>query len=887
MNNDWLSLAAAVWLLGASFSAADERGPGDFESLAAPILRERCLECHADKASGGLRLDSRQAMMAGGDSGPAVIVGQSGASPLMERVAADSSDELRMPPEGPRLTAEQIGRLKQWIDAGAPWPDGLVLKTPRAAAGGHWAFQPLGRPQPPPAAGGENAIDAFVLVALQARGIEPSPQAERRTLWRRVALDLTGLPPSSEDEALLEDPSPGAYERFVDRLLASPAYGERWARPWLDLCHYADTDGYLTDQERPVAWRYRQWLIEALNGDLPFDRFSHLQLAGDLLAPTLPDVERTGALLATGFLRNTLSNREGGADLEEYRVEQIVDRSTMVGVGWLGLTVGCARCHDHKYDPISQKEFYRLYAFFNQADEVNIDAPLPGEATSTPEQRAEYRRQRDAILAPVISDIESLQAKWEAKMLEAVVHPSREPIWDRQWEVLGLIWGGHFGEGQLEGCAIVQTPLADRTQDEKDRLLDYFLARGSLIDEKRFSELKLGEIASRLEELKKSIPWPTRAPVMRAARIPRATRVHVRGDFRVPGELVAPGLFDWLGAGEVNPGSDTDSHLTRIDLARWLTSPRNPLTARVVVNRLWQEFFGRGLVDPPDDFGLRGQPPSHPQLLDWLASELVRRNWSIKEMQRLIVTSATYRQSSQARPDVDALDPNQRLLARQTPLRFTADQVRDVTLAVSRLLERRIGGPSVFPPQPESVAKEGFSNVWKTSEGADRYRRGLYTWLQRLSPFAQSVTFDAPPTNSICTRRDRSNSPLQSLTLLNDPVFFEAARAMAGQLLRDRDGKAEVNGQSPLDDGRRIQTLYAQALWRPATEMELQVLGDFLRDQRAYLAAHLEEARQILGLEAPVGDSPPPAFGPAEVERAAWTSVASVVLNTHEFITRD
>jgi hypothetical protein len=320
----------------------------------------------------------------------------------------------------------------------------------------------------------------------------------------------------------------------------------------------------------------------------------------------------------------------------------------------------------------------------------------------------------------------------------------------------------------------------------------------------------------------------------------------VRGDFRVPGSEVSPAVFEWLGE---SPATSDHADPTRFDLARWLVAKENPLTARVVVNRAWQEFFGRGLVDPPDDFGLRGSPPTHPELLDWLASELIRRKWSIKELHRLIVTSATYRQASLARPEIDERDPDNRLLARQVPLRFTADQVRDAVLAVSGLLEPRIGGPSVFPQQPESVAKEGFSNVWKTSEGADRYRRGLYTWLQRLSPFAHNVTFDAPPTNSICARRVRSNSPMQALALLNDPVFFEAAKALAARLDRE----------APQRDRERIDAVVRWALSRPATEAEQTILKEFLAEQRAL---------------------------PSD-ESAAWTSLCSVVLNLHEFITRD
>jgi hypothetical protein len=683
-------------------------------------------------------------------------------------------------------------------------------------------------------------------------------------------LDLTGLPPSSDDvDRFLKDSSADAYEREVDRLLSLPAYGERWARPWLDLCHFADTDGYLTDQKRPVAWRYRQWLIDALNRDLPFDQFTIEQLAGDLLPE--PTQEQ---LLATGFLRNTLSNREGGADLEEYRVEQIIDRTRTVGTAWLGLTVGCSRCHDHKYDPLTQKEFFQLYAVFDQADEVNLPLPLPGEQAAFDAVYADYRQKRDALVAPFQPALDELQKRWEDRMLEAVAHPGVSPTWDRQWEVLGLVWGGELGEGQLEGCVIVQTPWEKRTLDEKDRLLEYFLARGSIIDDPKFAELKLPALAPQLEELKKIVPWPTRAPTMRQARHARPVHIHTRGDFRVPAELVQADIPRWLQPTTTGLASVSDEiarqakPIDRLALARWLVSKENPLTARVVVNRMWQEFFGRGLVDPSDDFGLRGQKPSHPELLDWLAAEFMNRGWSVKQMHRLIVTSATYRQSSSHRPELVSIDPQNRLLARQIPLRLSSDQVRDAMLFASGLLENRVGGPSVFPPQPEIVAKEGFSNVWKTSEGADRYRRGLYTWIQRLSPFAQNVTFDAPPTNAGCTRRDRSNSPLQALTLLNDPVFFEAAQAMARAALSQPD-------QS---DSDRIQWIFRRAVSRNATASEVRVMLDYLEEQRRLVREKTEAVEKL---------APVTVAGVDRVEVAAWTGLCSVALNLHEFIVRE
>lgn len=862
----------------------------DFGRDIAPVFRDRCLSCHAESAEGGLQLTDTDSWKRGGDSGASIISGEHDASLLWQLITADQYADRKMPPEGSRLNSEQLRKIRQWIDEGAEWPEGIMLKSPRAAARDHWAFQTIRKPEVPTVsdiANGSvrNEIDAFILQTLQQHNLTAAPEADRVTLLRRVTLDLTGLPPTPQDlDTYLLDSSDNAYVKAVDRLLASSAYGERWARPWLDLCHFADTDGYLTDQKRPVAWRYRQWLIDALNRDLPFDQFTIEQLAGDLLPEPTAD-----QLIATGFLRNTLSNREGGADLEEYRVEQIVDRTRIVGTAWLGLTVGCSRCHDHKYDPLSQKEFFQLYAFLDQADEVNLDFPLPGEQEAYEAKYPEYRSKRDELIAPIKAELEDLQKQWEARMLEAVAHPGIEPLWDRQWEVLGLVWGGELGEGQLEGCVIVQTAWDQRTQDEKDRLLDYFLSRGSLVNDAKFAELKLPALAAQLEELKKTVPWPTRAATMRQARHARPVRIHSRGDFRVPADVVVAEFPEWLStrsqvaSGESATEATRDFRLTsarkpaaahqketlnRLDLVEWLVSRDNPLTSRVVVNRMWQEFFGRGLVDPPDDFGLRGQKPSYPELLDWLAVEFMDCGWSMKKMHRLIVMSATYRQSSAMRAELVSIDPQNRWLARQMPLRFSSDQVRDAALKVSGLLDARIGGPSVFPPQPEIVSKEGFSNVWKTSEGPDRYRRGLYTWIQRLSPFAQNVTFDAPSTNSICTRRDRSNSPLQALTLLNDPVFFEAAQALARDVVSDK----------ALDDNAKLRQLMRRVVSRPASDREIETLLGYLNDQRELLRTSPESAAAL---------APQSVDGIDKAEQAAWTGVCSVFLNLHEFLTRD
>ncbi len=814
-----------------------------------------------------------------------------------------------------------------------------------SAAEPHWSFRKITRPTPPRVRQSEwlrNGSDSFVLARLENENVAPSPEADRITLIRRVTLDLIGLPPTPEEVAeFVHDEQPDAYERLVDRLLASPHYGERWARPWLDLCHYGDSDGHLTDQLRPVAWRYRDWLTRMLNDNLPFDEFTVRQIAGDLLLPSPHPARRGGSrdfallginadqnsaesrkplgqaqwgevqqatdvILGTGFLRQTLSNREGGADLEEFRVAQIVDRTSMVGTIWLGLTVGCARCHNHKYDPLTQAEFYRLYAFFDDADEINIDAPLPDEVAAYQRLRPEYERRRREVVEPFRAGLTELQKQWEAKALHAAAHPGEDHVWDRQWEVLGLIWGGHLGEGQLEGCEIMRLPWEKRTQRQQDDWLDYFLSHGSIVDAKKFAELKLPELQKQLAVLKQEFAaaQATRAPVMQAAFAPRQTYIHERGDFRSRGADVSPGTPAALGqvallierpmdvrathpvsgtalaagtrqtpAASAVPLTTTGDEPRRLALARWLVSRDNPLTARVTVNRMWQEFFGRGIVATSDDFGTRGDPPSHPELLDWLAAEfrgVERREsrvesedrlhdsrlstlnsglaWDVKHMHRLIVTSATYRQSSRPREELATRDPNNVLLARQNSLRVPAESVRDAALAVSGLLRRKLGAPSVFPPQHERVTMEAFgSNSWETSKGSDRYRRGLYTFILRTSPFAQAITFDAPPPVDVCTQRDRSNTPLQALTLLNDPVFDEMAAAFA-----DR-----IQNEAGRPDGDRIRHAVRLCLSRNLTEAESARLKRYLDDHD------------------PTAD------------KLRWTNLAGVLLNLHEFITRD
>jgi hypothetical protein len=827
-----------------------------FNRDVLPILAENCYTCHgADEArrEADLRLDQRESATSDRDGTRAIVPGSPEKSALWNRIAS-SDPQVVMPPSksGRSLSKTQRDVLRQWIVDGANYEP-------------HWAYIPPQAVEPPEVRGAPSEIDRFIRSRLSREGIEPSPPADRATLIRRVTLDRIGLPPTPlEVDAFINDSRADAYERVVQRLLASEHFGERWARWWLDLAHYADSDGYLQDFVRPTAWRYRQWVVDAFNRDLPFDRFTIEQLAGDLLpAHSQGEAASVEQRIATGFLRNTLSNREGGADLEEFRVRQAVDRTVTVGTVWLGLTIGCAECHDHKFDAITQREFYRLYAFFNTVDEVNIDAPLPEEAEPYRTAKAEYDRKRAELLAPVEETLSELQADWERRLLDAEVNPNADFAWQRALEVLGLTWGQGQGEGQLEGINIIKTPLDRRTPDERERLLDYFLANAPALYSAKLTEIGASELQSKLAALRADLPKVSRAPTICQTNQSRPTHIHIRGDFRRRGEEVSPGTPATLPP--MSPTTEPD----RLAFAKWLVAPGHPITARVTVNRLWQELFGCGLVATSENFGVRGEPPSHPELLDWLAIEFEQNNkWSLKKTLRQIVLSETYRQSSRIRPELVARDPANRLLARQARLRLSAEAVRDVTLASSGLLNRNVGGPSVKPPQPESVTKEGFANQWETSVGAERYRRGLYTFIQRTSPFAQFVTFDLPDSTRSCTRRERATTPLQALNLLNDPVFVEAAQALA----------ARFWNESPDDDAQRLDHAFVLTLARPPRPEETERLLAYLAQQKSIFLSDDAAARDLLQNST---------YDGAPADRAAWVALASVLMNLDEFITRE
>ena len=747
----------------------------DFNRDIRPILSENCFQCHgpdAAKRKAGLRLDTRKGATQVNDGVAAVDTANLAKSELLARITSTDPDSQMPPPESnSNLTPEQINLLQRWVAEGAKYDQ-------------HWAFKPPVRHSLPTLtraqrSWAQNAVDHFVAAKQAEAGLTPSPEAGRATLLRRVSLDLTGLPPTPDQlAAFMADTGPQAYERAVDRLLQSPHYGERWGRHWLDAARYADSDGYSHDAARSI-WPYRDWVIEAFNRDLPFDRFVVEQLAGDMLP------EATLAQqIATGFHRNTQINTEGGVDREQFRIDSIYDRIATTGEVMFGLTFGCAQCHDHKYDPISQVEYYRLFAFFNNADEPRIDAPT--------------------------REVQFQQAAIDAKIKQV--------------------------EASLSGLA---------KEDAKRKSIEDSLAK-----------------------LKKSRPKAATTMVMARRKEPRTTRRFIQGDFTRPAEEVqagTPGVLHRLAK------RDDD----RLGFARWVADTNNPLLARVAVNRMWQHLFGQGIVQTDNDFGSQGIPPTHPQLLDWLAVEFMENGWSQKELHRLLVTSATYRQASSRRGDVDRIDPANKWLARQARFRLDAELVRDVALAASGMLSARMGGPGVFPPQPEGCMDLGqHRKTWKASTGENRYRRAAYTYRWRNTPHPALKVFDAPDGLAACTRRIRSNTPLQALTLLNDPAFIELSMGLANRLLTEAATAEE-----------RIRLGFQLCLNREPDAEEVRLLTGLVAQQTKEFAAQASSAKAIVVHAETLGQATRPVTGDAAF--SAWTMAARVMLNLDETITRE
>ncbi len=777
--------------------AADIQAP-DFNADVRPILSNTCYHCHGpDEAqrAADLRLDQEEAAKE-----YVIVPGDLDSSEFIRRIASDDPDE-RMPPpdEKQQLAPQQIEVLRRWVASGAAWEK-------------HWSFVPPkreGYPEVREADWPRVGIDYFTLARLESRNLVPSPRASRETLIRRVTLDLTGLPPTLEEvDDFLADESPEAYERVVDRLLASPRYGEHMALAWLAAARYADTNGYQQDRTRTM-WPWRDWVIRAMNDNMPFDEFTINQLAGDLLENPTQD-----QLIATGFHRNHALNGEGGRNAEESRVEYVVDRAETTGTVWMGLTVGCARCHDHKYDTVSQKEFYQLYAYFNTIDEHGgVDAggnAKPVMALPTDEQREEIARLRKEI-ARVEDEIAALRKVPAA------------------------------------GTASEQPTSAQQAQLDRE-----------------------APFREQIEQLTKSIEAiegkQLYTMVMRERKQPRNTFRLVRGIWNNPdeSEQIHPDVFGCL------PPLVDGASKNRLTLARWLMRPDHPLTARVTVNRYWQHFFGTGIVKTSEDFGVQGDLPSHPKLLDWLATEFIQSGWNVKHLHKLIVLSATYQQSSQASAELVQSDPQNRLLARGPRFRLSAQALRDQALAVSGLLVNKIGGPGVMPYQPLGVWSDfSLGKIkYKQGQGEELYRRSVYIfWRRSVGP---TVLFDNPARQMCTVRPSLTNTPLHALTTLNDVTYVEAARVLAQRVM-----SAANNTEA------RIQLAFRLATSRHATEVESHKLRaayrDFLRD----FQEDPEAAKTLLA----VGEHPrEEQFDEAEL--AAYTCVMNAILNLDEVVTK-
>ncbi len=848
------TFAAAAVCLGFPRTFAAEKAAVDFTRDIRPILSNHCFSCHGPDEGArqaGLRLDQRDSALGESDSGTlAIVPGSPDVSELVSRIESPD-DDVRMPPPSTQkpLSLAQQELLKRWIAEGAAYAD-------------HWAFVAPRRPKLPAvrATGWpRNAIDHLVLKQLEDAGLSPSAEVDRAGWLRRVTLDLTGLPPSpAELDAFLADPSHAAYETAVDRLLHSPRHAERMAMYWLDAARYADTNGYNNDEMRTM-WPWRDWVIRAFEQGMPYDQFLTEQLAGDLLPGATLSQQ-----VATGFNRNHVLTTEGGIIVEEYHVEYVADRVHTTGTVFLGLSLQCARCHDHKFDPVSQLEYYRFASLFGNTDgklvggiKLQMAEPLlkvpsrrqQAVLAQLVERRDEIAAQLEALAAAVDSDL----ARWEETLT-----PQQKSVQLTAAEVSQIAAGEELATlGDLLAVA-----EADRTAEQRERLQKYFLRQ---VDPRAIRlETERADIERQLAEIDKVVP---KTMVMRERDPPRPTYFLKRGQYDQRGEQVEGGVPAVLCRDEPVTVS------SRLELARWLTAPSHPLTARVAVNRSWAMLFGSGLVETAEDFGVQGTLPSHPQLLDWLATELVRRRWDQRAMLKLMVLSATYRQSSRMTRELLQRDPENRLLARAPRYRLPAETVRDNGLVISGLLCHRIGGPSVKPYQPAglwedvSVARR---DKYVADEGEGLYRRSMYTFWKRTSPPPAMSAFDAPDRETCVVRRGRTNTPLQALVLLNDPTYVEAARKFAERVMMHASS-----------DEERLAFAFKLALCRTPRPEEQTILLDFRRAARQQFNHDPAAAEKLLG----VGQSPRDASLDT-VDLAAWTTVTSMILNLDETITK-
>ncbi len=823
----------------------------EFNRDVRPILSDTCFKCHGfdpKHREGGRRFDLREAAMAEIDGVRAIVPGNLKASEAHLRMHTTDPDDLMPPPKsGKKLTTRQVAILDKWIEQGAEYQD-------------FWAYiKPTRAPVPEVKASGQpvrNPIDAFVQARLAEQGLKPSPEADPRTLLRRVSFDLVGLPPKPDEvEALAAGDVPRAYVQAVDQLMASATYGERMAIPWLDVVRYADTIGYHSDTPRNV-WPYRDYVIRAFNENKRFDQFTIEQLAGDLL-PNSTVEQKVGS----AFNRLLLSTEEGGAQAKDYEARMVTDRVRAVGTVWLGQTIGCAQCHDHKFDPITTRDFYAMGAFFADIKEASIGKREDGMLVTTPAEQVELTKVDNALAAvktkldAVTPQLDAAQQQWEADVRSFDV-PLPELRKDAK-----------ASEADKAAAKKAQEALKkeakDRTAKEKDTLKDYFRSKATIVFR---TELDAVASAQRARDVVYA-PLP-KCLVSVQSPTPRIVRVLPRGNWMdESGDVMQPALPHFLAP------ATPDHPLTRLDLAQWLVSRENPLTARVYMNRLWKQFFGNGLTKALDDLGAQSEPPVNPALLDWLACEFMESGWDVKHMVRLIVTSHTYRQASTAPKELLARDPENRELARQARFRLDAELVRDNALSIAGLLVPKIGGPSVKPYQPAGYWENLNFPVreWKNDADENQWRRGLYTWWQRSYLQPSMLAFDAPSREECAAERVRSNIPQQALALLNDPTYVEAARAFAARIVRE----------GGTDTAQRIAWAYRQALGRGPRADELQVTTELLDKHRTIFTNDPAAAAQLIktGISAPAVDVP-------AGDLAAWTSVARVILNLHETITR-
>jgi hypothetical protein len=1015
-------------------------GPVDFTKDVQPLLAEKCYGCHGPRRQeAGLRFDVKADALKGSENGPVILPGKSAESLMIHAVS--QLGDLKMPKKGDRLTPEQVGTLRAWIDRGAQWPETVADNKARD----HWAFKAPVRPkvpEPKVRTWVQTPIDNFILTRLEKENIKPSPEADKAVLLRRLSLDLIGLPPTPEEiDAFLADKSPGAFQSQVERLLKSPHYGEKWGRHWLDAARYADSDGFEKDKSRWV-WFYRDWVVKAFNTDMPYDRFVMAQLAGD----QLPDATQDD-FVATGFLRNSMLNEEGAIDPEQFRMEAMFDRMDAIGKSVLGLTIQCAQCHNHKFDPLKQEEYYKLFSFINNDHETTVVAYRPDELMKV-ESLSRQLREIEEGLKHRTPDWPKRMAKWEEQVkkdqtewvvlkpeeygdpgggakyrllkddsvlcegyaptklttrfvattkltnisavrLELLTDPNLprngpgrsykgtfgltefklevakaesptnrtkatfakaaadfemertalEPnFYDKStnarfvgpvsyaldgddntaWDidagpvrrnqdrkaVFQLATNVGFADGTVLRFSLVQNHGGWNSDDHMNNLIGRFrmsvttaegevkadplprkvrdalairstdrtpAQQAAVFSHWRTTVAEWKEANAEIEKLWKDWPNGTMQLALRAREDPRDTRVLRRGDWLKPADPVKPGVPAFL-----HPLPEK-ADASRLTLAKWMVDRRSPTTARVFVNRIWQSYFGNGLVSTPEDFGLQSEKPSHPELLDWLACEFMDRGWHIKDIHRLIVNSSTYKQSSRVTPELYEKDPQNRLLARGSRFRVDGELVRDISLAASGLLNPKVGGPSLFTPLPYKLEPPlSYAPFpWNEETGPDRYRRALYTFRRRSTPHPVLQNFDTPNGDFSCVRRVRSNTPLQALTTLNEVLFVEAAQALATKTLEE-GGK---------NDRERVTYAFRRCTSRPPNDEEAQELLGLLARQKTRFADGWAEPK-LVALKDPA-HTPKLPEGATPTQLAAWTMVSRVMLNLDETITKE